>query len=813
MTSPVHEMAPELTTDVQSLAIEAGQRIAPTWPLDQFIAVNPWWEMRGQSYAEVAAKISLLGHAQGHMPRDWFKAQFENTIQPQHLAAAAAEAESITEQALIDWLDEKDRLPHWRNFSDQIDSTRNLERHVSWHDEIVQQISQFCASYYSSGTPLPSDPNQCLYEAWLDNVRHDRGIEILMGERGLHRCFEALPATADALIDEAASELSIEQSLLSDYFHALLLDINGWASWVSYQRWQSALVGGSDDAMPQILAVRLAWELVLWRHFNNRDPEGMKLQVQSWHQQLSRLPEMLRQFKTLQRPAMVWQRAAEIAFQSRLHEELRNMPETAQNAATRPELQAVFCIDVRSEVYRRALEAQDDNIQTLGFAGFFGLPIDYQQSGTAYKRPQMPGLLNPVLTVHEAIADGAARAARNNRRARWSALSKKAPASFGYVESVGIGYAITLLRESVLGGAPKHPVNSCCNTSDKLVVESSDGALDIAAQAELVAGVLGAMTLTSNFASVVMIVGHGSSTRNNPHAAGLDCGACCGQTGEINVRVLAQILNDAAIRQALAQSHDIDIPNDTLFVAGLHDTTTDEMRCLNVLPENASHVQAWLDGAGASSRRERARRLGLDTADCDSAIRARSRDWSQTRPEWGLANNACFIVAPRSRCKHIDLGGRSFLHDYKWQEDEKAGYPVLELIMTAPMVVTNWINTQYNLSVIDNETYGCGNKVLHNVVGGNIGVFEGNGGDLRIGLSMQSLSNGEQWMHDPLRLSVYIAAPREPIADIARRHELVQQLIDNDWLYLFRLDDDPSVIERYYRGEWIPADASLASAA
>ena len=813
MTSPVEEFVPEPGSEVHTLALAAGQRIAPTWPLDQFIAVNPWWEMRGQSYADVAAQIALLGHAQGHMPRSWFKEQLDKSIQQPHLAAAVAEFDGVTTEAMMAWLEGEDHLPHWRNFSDQIDSTRNLERHVSWHDEIVQQISQFCASYYSSGTPLPADPDQCLYEAWLDNVRHDRGIEILMGERGLHRCFEELPATAEALLETAVAELGIDQALLGDYFHALLLDINGWASWVSYQRWQSALVGGSDDAMPQILAIRLAWEWVLWRHFHNSDPEGMKLQVQSWHQQVSRLTEMVEQYRSLQRPAMVWQRAAEIAFQTGLHEELRNLPAAALEPAPRPELQAVFCIDVRSEVYRRSLEAQDDRIQTVGFAGFFGLPIDYQQSGTCYKRPQMPGLLNPVLTVHEAIADGAARAARNNRRARWSALSKKAPASFGYVESVGIGYAITLLRESVLGGAPQHPVNSCCNSKDTLVVESADGALDTAAQAELVAGVLAAMTLTSNFAPVVMIVGHGASTRNNPHAAGFDCGACCGQTGEINARVLAQILNDAAIREALAQSHDITIPDDTHFVAGLHDTTTDEMRCLNALPEGATQIQTWLQGAGATARRERARRLGLDAADCDSAIRARSRDWSQTRPEWGLANNACFIVAPRSRCKHIDLGGRSFLHDFQWREDEKAGYPVLELIMTAPMVVTNWINTQYNLSTIDNETYGCGNKVLHNVVGGNIGVFEGNGGDLRIGLSMQSLSNGERWMHDPLRLSVYIAAPREPIADISARHELVQQLIDNDWLYVFRLDDDPSVIERFYRGEWIPADAPQASVA
>jgi uncharacterized protein YbcC (UPF0753/DUF2309 family) len=335
-------------------------------------------------------------------------------------------------------------------------------------------------------------------------------------------------------------------------------------------------------------------------------------------------------------------------------------------------------------------------------------------------------------------------------------------------------------------------------------VKSGEEEIDAAAKAGLVAGVLGAMTLTDNFAPVVMLTGHGSSTRNNPHAAGLDCGACCGQTGEVNVRVLAQTLNEDAVRQELTQAHGIAIPEDTRFVAALHDTTTDEMHILSELPEGAAKIQQWFERAGAAARRERAANLGVDAADCDDAIRARSRDWSQTRPEWGLANNACFIVAPRARSRHINLAGRSFLHDYRWEEDEKAGYPVLELIMTAPMVVTNWINTQYNLSVTDNKLYGCGNKVLHNVVGGNIGVFEGNAGDLRIGLSMQSVHNGERWMHDPLRLSVYIAAPAQAIADIAERHEVVRQLIDNDWLYVFRLDDNPGVIERFYGGEFHP---------
>ncbi|MFT4769872.1 MAG: hypothetical protein ACI8RN_003026, partial [Glaciecola sp.] len=322
------------------------------------------------------------------------------------------------------------------------------------------------------------------------------------------------------------------------------------------------------------------------------------------------------------------------------------------------------------------------------------------------------------------------------------------------------------------------------------------------AQAELVAGILGAMTLTDNFATVVILAGHGSSTRNNPHAAGLDCGACGGQTGEINARVLTQLLNKSEVRSALADEHDIEIPQDTRFVAALHNTTTDELRYLTSLPTGTEMIQNWITAAGKAARRERAGKLGVADKNSDKGIMERSRDWSQVRPEWGLAGNACFVVAPRSRTAHLNFAGRSFLHDYNEATDGAKGYPVLELIMTAPMLVTHWINMQYNTSVMDNDLYGSGNKVLHNVVGGNIGVFEGNGGDLRIGLPMQSLHDGQQWMHDSLRLSVYIAAPGKAITDIVDRHEVVRQLVDNDWLYLHRIDDTRNEIQRLYKGSW-----------
>ncbi|WP_150326401.1 putative inorganic carbon transporter subunit DabA, partial [Enterobacter hormaechei] len=201
------------------------------------------------------------------------------------------------------------------------------------------------------------------------------------------------------------------------------------------------------------------------------------------------------------------------------------------------------------------------------------------------------------------------------------------------------------------------------------------------------------------------------------------------------------------------------IPESTTFVAALHNTTTDEIEGfdLDLLPPAARQrwdsLQPVLHHASDQVRRERAPHLHIDPRtphdDLLKQLRRRANDGAQTRPEWGLAGNAAFVIAPRHRTLGAALQGRSFLHDYDAQRDPDGS--LLEALMTAPMLVTHWINWQYHASTCAPTRLGSGNKVLHNVVGGHIGVFEGNGGDLRIGLSQQSVHDGKRWLHEPLR--------------------------------------------------------------
>ncbi|WP_108446685.1 YbcC family protein [Halomonas denitrificans] len=820
-TANAPEQAHTPLTEAQQTALDrACARIAPSWPLDRLIAVSPYWTQRGEDAATVAARLSALGNVHCLMPPSHYLGAWQRgEITERHLAAAAERLDYPGGyKNLLVVVDELARLPHWHNVSDLIDARRDRQHKMAWRDEITQQISQFCAAYYQEDGPLNAQrlnapSGKRLYQHWREITLKDRGIAILMGERRLRRYFATLPETEAGLFEAAIAELEVEADRLEHYAQALLLDINGWAAWVAYLEWQRALgtpegeVEGEREApasdMRSLLAIRLAWELVLWRYVRAEQPDQAERLTRLWHAELVELPERVERHLHAQQPLWVWQLASELAYQDPLQRALGEAARAPAPASEAVRLQAVFCIDVRSEPLRRALERQSPAIQTLGFAGFFGLPLEHRQDGAALSQPHLPGLLAPRVTLKSGTGEGEARSAKRlNWQARLQEWSRTASASFTAVEAGGLLYAGKLLRRSLAPKAGRVPL-----AMDELSWHWRDSgeALSLADKVALARTVLGAMGLTERLAPRVLLVGHGSHSSNNPHAAGLECGACGGQSGEVSVRALARLLNDPALREALAEQGLV-IPEQTRFVPALHHTITDRIE----LPEGAEDAfalseeeRAWLAGAGDQARRERAPRLGLaaNEPELEKVLERRGADWSQTRPEWGLANNASFIAAPRRLTAPLDLAGRSFLHDYDWRTDPDASR--LELIMTAPMVVAHWINMQYNASVTDNRKFGSGNKVLHNVVGGHIGVFEGNGGDLRIGLPMQSLHDGERWRHEPLRLSAYLAAPTAAIDAIIARHEVLQSLVGNGWLHLFALDDETGEILARREGRWV----------
>jgi uncharacterized protein YbcC (UPF0753/DUF2309 family) len=197
--------------------------------------------------------------------------------------------------------------------------------------------------------------------------------------------------------------------------------------------------------------------------------------------------------------------------------------------------------------------------------------------------------------------------------------------------------------------------------------------------------------------------------------------------------------------------------------------------------------------------------MGADGSESVSETTRRAADWAEPRPEWGLAGNAGFVVGPRALTSDLDLDGRVFLHSYDWSTDPDGG--ALEAILTGPMVVTQWINAQYYFSTVDNAVYGSGSKVTQNPVG-NVGVFQGNGGDLMAGLPHQSvMAAADTPYHQPLRLSTVVHAPVERVTDVLADHEELTDILDNNWLSLTVVDPTREHRSFHYAGalEWVPA--------
>jgi uncharacterized protein YbcC (UPF0753/DUF2309 family) len=760
----------------------AARAIPPAWPLASSVAVNPFLGQSTETLAQVGARLGRVGGVPVTMPRDWYETRIANGAITDADITGVLEAQDATD--LPDLAELKKLAGSDAATPTPQPTIADLAADISgidWPGVIADRIGVWAAGYFDQGQALWEAPRRRgAYDAWRQNAIHDLTPEIA-GLKGFSQFVNETPDTAEEAKVRAANRLELSDGALETYLHQLLFSLGGWAQVARYHLWQAELAGGSDHTITDILTIRLLWEEALFEQYEDQIADKWNM-VKAAHAAPITPDADLTVNAILQE---AWERA-----------EQRNLAETFADPAplvsnVRPALQAAFCIDVRSEVFRRALEAVYPSIQTLGFAGFFGLTASHKGFASDVDELRLPVLLNPGITStsqgDDADADQTARfKARANRA--WGRFKLAAVSSFAFVEATGPIYAGKLVRDALNLAPTEEPAGPAPRL---------DPALDITAQTNAAETILRAMSFTGNFARLVVLAGHGANVINNPFASGLHCGACGGYSGEVNARLLAGLLNSADVQKGLAE-RDIVIPDDTLFVAALHDTTTDQVTLYTQDCQSSTHstdlekARFWFMAAGKATRSERSLRLPRATDELD--IIPRSRDWAETRPEWALAGCKAFIAAPRRRTAGKNMEGRAFLHDYDWANDKDFG--VLELIMTAPVVVASWISLQYYGSTVAPETFGSGNKLLHNVTGG-IGVVEGNGGTLRAGLPWQSVHEGDTYAHEPLRLSVCIEAPREAITDVLKRHDGVRALFDNRWLHLFALDEDGLMAWRY----------------
>ncbi len=777
-----------LATPAQDLAtaIETAlTRIPPLWPLKHFVAVNPFLGLLDRPFPEACALLqNTTGAAPLQSPADYRRAYAAGEITDHDLATAGGPR--WTPARLLAALDEaaQEAAPGpLATVADLLDAERPR---AHWSVFVVDEISKWCATIFDENQTTWNSPwkHLGLYAGWREAALHDHNPESF-GLQNFRAFVASLPDDSLLAITHCLAILDPRSVDLTDFLHRQLATISGWAGHAQYLAREDAMRGRANPVLRDLLAIRLAYDAALYQAFAR---DGV-FRADWRHQQAPAIDRA--QIETL----AIWQHAYELGYQRHLGRALAAAPATAPT--TRAIVQAVFCIDVRSEVFRRHFEAALPGAETIGFAGFFGFPVAHRPAAAPAAASRCPVLLVPPVETCEPLPAPAAEAARLDRAeaGAWKAFQNSAASCFSFVETAGIAFGAALGRK----GKSRGP--ACSKVTPDFASASPE------TRASLAAGALTNMSLTKNFARLVLICGHGSESANNPYASGLDCGACGGHAGDVNARVAAATLNDPAVRASLA-AQGIAIPTDTVFLAGLHNTTTDDVALFDIERVPGTHLadlvnlRLSLARAGAAARRERAPSLGLAPGlppdALDAAIRGRAADIAQVRPEWGLANNAALVAAPRSRTAGLKLDGRVFLHNYDASAD--TGDQVLTLILCAPVVVASWINLQYYASRVDPVRYGSGNKVLHNVVGG-LGVFEGNGGDLKVGLPLQSIHDGEKWMHEPRRLTVYIEAARDRIEGVLEAQPGVRQLFDHGWIHLVALEGDTA--RRYTPDGWL----------
>ena len=759
-------------------------------------------------------------------------------------------------------------------------------------DQINNQLIKWVTAFLDEGLAGWEMPGreEGFYQVWRNLAQKDFSGQLL-GITDFAQKVHSLPAAPEDAIRSSLHQLEIPQEQWEDYLSRQLSLLPGWTRYIRWLGEHPAYHAQHKHPIDttQYLAVRLFYEVELtnnkcqqeWgidgtvstltAYWNDRPKEYhqqsrhgvqsgdqtkkmkcrnawrlfhlaqfLELSPKEVHDLSLTNAQMLLQWLDhfpADQHGRVWIEAYEDSFREKMLKNISAHRGTVPELETRPHAQLAFCIDVRSESFRRHIEAQG-SYETFGFAGFFGIPISHQAFDSNQRYSLCPVLLTPNHAVTESPRSGEGAALEKySSRTRWHQLGhhlfhdlKHHPiASMMMIDVLGFFFSLGLVGKTLFQktframtstiqswsthrvptqvsiSAPSDPQNPMMGeVNAEGIPDGLSRGFSLSERATFIENGLRAMGFTKNFARLVCLCGHGSETDNNPYYGALDCGACGGAPGDPNARVFAAMANEPEVRR-IHKEKGLPIPDDTWFLPGKHNTTTDrvEFYDLEELPdshkEDLQALNKNLEEAGAKQALERCHRIPsapteISPEQAFAHVDERSCDWANPRPEWGLAGNGAFLIGRRKLSKGLDLGGRVFLHSYDPVDDPQGA--ILEKIMTAPLIVGQWSSTGYYFSAVDPWVYGSGSKVLHNVVGG-VGMMLGSQSDLQMGFPLQTVNNGDTHYHEPMRLLAIIEQTPSVISSVIQKHSILQQLFHNQWLNLVALDPHTFEFHRY----------------
>lgn len=694
---------------------------------------------------------------------------------------------------------------------------------------------------------------------WLGGLR--AGVERLQKEH----------ISALACIRESLDDLGVKPDETEKFLSATLLALRGWGGmiWHVEQRADRVHHAVPEGSLMDFVAVRLLLERLALRAAA-RSSLGHEGALSSLREELARRLPSTRPASDKQRAFLIFQLAQvlgwtpEVLFHlepgawAALFDEVEGFDELARRRVfhlayehrfraqtldalasntgraarlpERPSFQAVFCIDEREESIRRHVEEVAPTAETFGAAGFFGVVMYYRGAAAADFVPLCPVVVRPQHWVSEKVdrrlSDEARRRSSTRRRIGMALQSfhggsRRIVSGAFFSAALGLLATVPLVARVVFPRltarfrgffgsfiAPP-PVTRLVlerGTPQPGPGEEGHGFLP-EEMFNITERLLRDVGLTRSFARVILIFGHGSTSMNNPHESAHDCGACGGGRGGPNARAIAEMLNDPRVRAALKE-RGISVPEDTVFVGGMHNTANDNLTFYDVDRVPVTHQFEFevackaAQEAAVRNAHERARRfgsasLGLSPAAAKRHMEGRAEDLSQVRPEWGHATNSICIVGRRAKTRGLFLDRRAFLVSYDpMQDDEEKA--ILTRILGAVVPVCSGINLEYYFSYVDSPGWGSGSKLPHNITG-LLGVMDGAMSDLRTGLPWQMVE-----IHEPVRLLFVIETTPEAMRRILEKNPVIQTMVGNRWVQLALMHPETGEIRVYHDGEFEP---------